>query len=69
MSEVLVLNFAQSIINGSLEIKISFSKKKKDIKIKKIKLDMWHKTRQQLQINLDSNCDLSLILRIYYIAL
>ena len=45
------------------------SKKKKDIKIKKIKLDMWRKTRQQLQINLDSNCDLSLILCIYYIAL
>ena len=64
-----MLNFAQSIINGSLDIKISFSKKKKDIKIKKIKLDMWSKTRQQLQINLDSNCDLSLILRIYYIAL
>ena len=58
MSEVLILNFAQSVINGSL-----------DIKIKKIKLDMWHKTRQQLQFNLDSNCDLSLILRIYYIAL
>ena len=41
---MLILNFAQSIVNGSL-----------DIKIKKIKLDMWHKIRQQLHINLDSN--------------
>lgn len=52
-----------------LKLKLVSQKKKKNIKIKKIKLDMWHKTRQQLQINLDSNCDLSLILRIYYIAL